>query len=350
MAKPHYYPQRDGWFIWTKNAKGTRVRKFLAKTEKAAEAVWLASIRAGESRQLADPLFSDVADKWLSRQWQRYDRKEISNTWLERVARTIERFTTDNKTLTCSQLTPAFARAWMPKGSSASYEYTELGTLKQILKWAVSEGKLIASSPLADLQLRKGKRRELLISLEQHRVMVRPKFVWSADASGRRCQWKPKAESTLRAMLWFAWWTGARPSELRKLKWEQLTDDCSRAVLREHKTARTGRARTIYFNPLAASILQRHRKASGLVFINSRGRPWTKDALVRRMAVIQERTGIEQTAYAYRHSFITRMLIAGVSAADVAELTGTSLKMVAEVYGHLDKAVPHLLALVSRLR
>jgi integrase len=41
-------------------------------------------------------------------------------------------------------------------------------------------------------------------------------------------------------------------------------------------------------------------------------------------------------AYSYRHTFATRWLLAGGSVKILADLLGTSLKMIERHYGHLD--------------
>lgn len=332
MHEPFFRTDRNAWYIYTPGPDGKPRRKLLAKTKRRAFEIWKAGLAASEAVAFSDPLFRTVATKWLERQLQRRDRGEVSADWVDRASRTVGRFCGLKPDLRCSQITPAVAVDWLPKQSSAAYERTEVGTLKQILKWAV--GSFINSSPLADLKMEKGNRRELLITLEDHRKMVHA----TQDAN-------------FRAMLWFAWWTGARPVELRSLLWEHLSPDCNTATLRKHKTARkVERPRVLYFNQNAQTLLRAHKSPSGYVFMNRRGVPWTKDALVRRIGSLRRRTGVAATGYAYRHSFITRALLQGVEAATVAELTGTSVEMISRNYGHLDKAKSHLSEVANRLR
>ncbi len=347
MSEPHYWTTRDGWYVW-ETVGGKRRRRFLAKTKRAAYDVWKAAIKAGESIRRGDPQFSVIAGQWLERQYQRLERGEVSHDWISRVVRTVQRFDAANPGITCSNVTPAVARSWLPKGSSASYERTEINVLKQILKWGVEEAKLISSSNLVGIKLDKGGRREAILTIEQHRTLARPTFVWSKEAKAKRRKWKPD-RSSLRILLWFCWWTGARPGELRELRWEQIADDCATATLREHKTAKHGKVRTLYFNSRARKLLQRFRQSTGPVFTTSQGNAWSKGELGRQLRTLCKREGIKATAYAYRHSFITRALIEGHNLATVAEFTGTSVDMIARHYGHLDKAKPHLAALADAL-
>lgn len=331
MSEPFLY--RGWWCVWYKDADGKRRRKQLAKTKRAAFDAWKSGLAAGQTKATGDPQFGTIAAKWLAAQQVRCARGLVSESWLDRCSWTIEKFMAANPRIKCSQITPEVAVSWLPEGSSLDHERTSAGAIKGTLKWAVSSG-LIASSPLAAMKLERGGRREALVTLEDHRRLVAatklPRF---------------------RALLWFAWWTGARPTELRLLRWEHMQDDCSRAVMREHKTAKkVGKARTIYFNATAQRLLKAHRKLAGPVFLNKLGKPWTKGAIVRRMDKLRTETGIVATAYTYRHSFITRALTAGEDIAVVAELTGTSIEMISRNYGHLDKAKSHLAEAARRMR
>lgn len=330
MSEPFQY--RGWWCVWYRDASGKRRRKQLAQTKRAAFELWKGGLAAGRTKAVGDPLFSVVAAKWLAVQIVRRERGLVSEGWLDRSVWTIDKFSQAHPRIKCSDITPEIALSWLPDGSSQDHERTSAGTLKGILKWAT--GTHIPASPLAAMRLEKGRRREAIISLEEHRRLVAatklPRF---------------------RALLWFAWWTGARPTELRLLRWEHMQDDCSRAVMREHKTVRkTKKARTIYFNATAQRLLKRHRKLAGPVFLNKLSKPWTKGAIVRRMDNLRAETGIVATAYTYRHSFITRALTAGEDIAVVAELTGTSIEMISRNYGHLDKAKSHLAEAARRMR
>jgi integrase len=321
-GQPFYWQAKDGWYLWVRGATGKRKRVFMAKTKKAAWIVWKDRL-ARSVTDVEDPPFARLAERWVERQELRHNRKEVSKAWLKRVKRTIDAFNAANPGLRCSSITPEIATAWLGQ-CSVAYEHTEVSTLKRVLNWGVEQSAL-ARSPLAGMKLSKGARRERIISLEEHRKLV------------------SHAQGPIRALLWFAWLTGCRPSELRHLQWGQITKDCSQAILVEHKNARsTGKHRVVFFPPTARAILARHRKATGFVFLNSRGQPWTKDTLVGWMRKLRQRSGLEGTAYAYRHSYATRALEQGVAVADLAEILGTSVEVISRNYSHLDKSKQRL--------
>lgn len=325
-AQPFFWKAKNGWFLWTKDG-GKRKRVFLARTKKEAFDKW--RLLSGAS---GDPLFASVSAKWLQRQITRRKRREVSEAWLKRVARTVEAFNRANPRIRCSGITPRIATAWLGD-CAVSYEHSEVSTIKRILRWAVDE-QLIARSPLSTMKLSKGKRRIATFTIEQHRHLV-----------------SETKDGEFRALLWFAWWTGCRPSELRALRWEQISNDCQTAVMLEHKNDRkVAKPRTIFFPPNASAILRRHRKDKGSVFLNTRGRPWTKNAVVCRMRRLRERTGLQGTAYAYRHSYATRALASGVGPADVAEIIGTSIEIISRNYAHLGDDLKRLAELAKRVK
>jgi integrase len=324
-SQPFFWRAKNGWYLWTR-VDGKRKRIFLAKSKKDAWDAWKLLTASG------DPTFASVAARWLRRQITRQKRGEVSRAWLLRVGRTIMAFDRANPRIKCSAITPQIATAWLGD-CSTSYEHSEVSTLKRILAWAVEE-QMLGKSGLTSMRLSKGQNRKAMLSLDDHRRLV------SETKDGQ-----------FRALLWFAWWTGCRPSELRTLRWEHLKPDCDMAVMQEHKNAKTtGKPRLIFFPPNAAAILRRHRRKAGWVFVNTRGRPWTKDAVVCRMKRLRERTGLDGTAYAYRHSFATRALEQGLGPADVAELLGTSIEIISRNYAHLGDDQRRLAELAKRVK
>jgi integrase len=106
----------------------------------------------------------------------------------------------------------------------------------------------------------------------------------------------------------------------------------------------------VFFPPNAAAILKRRHKSSGQVFTNSRGKPWTKNTLVGWMRKLREKSGLEGTAYAYRHSYATRALEQGVGPADLAEILGTSVEVISRNYSHLDQSKKRLAEIAGKVR
>jgi integrase len=144
--------------------------------------------------------------------------------------------------------------------------------------------------------------------------------------------------------------TGARPSEVRRVTAaEFLPSGLWVFPPRKHKTGKkTKRPRVVYLTPPMLKLcerLARERAPGQPLFLNTRSKPWTANALRCRFRHL--RTKFPQlhgvTAYVYRHSFATQALKEGVPIAQVAELLGHSdIRMIQDFYGHLSQLSEHL--------
>jgi integrase len=119
-------------------------------------------------------------------------------------------------------------------------------------------------------------------------------------------------------------------------------------VLSEHKTKKkTGKPRLVYLTPAMLELTRKlmERYPTGPLFRNSRGKPWTRNAIRCRFRNLRVKLphlkGV--VSYTYRHSFVTDALENGVGVAQVAELLGhTSTDMVMQHYQHLRETREHL--------
>jgi integrase len=119
-------------------------------------------------------------------------------------------------------------------------------------------------------------------------------------------------------------------------------------VLRRHKTAKkTGRPRVVYLCPEAVELTreQMARHPEGPLFVNSRGMPWTRNAVRIRFRNLRLKhpalKGV--IAYTYRSSFATDALEARVPEASMAALLGhTSTATLHRFYNRLSARVGHL--------
>ena len=217
---------------------------------------------------------------------------------------------------------------------SGHTRYNALGTVKRVFAWAV-EQQLIGKSPVAGMKL-------------PHR---QPRQDYMEEATYRRL--RRAACRPLKYLLFALRETGARPSELYNLTWDEVQQD--RFVLHEHKTAnKTGRARLIILSLLMQRLVAslREQASSEYVFVNTQGRPWNCNSVQLSLNRLRKKLGIKEPVYAYglRHAFATYALRSGMNTATVAELLGhVDTTMVSRVYGHLARAVDHLKKSVDQL-
>jgi integrase len=155
--------------------------------------------------------------------------------------------------------------------------------------------------------------------------------------------------------LYFILETGCRPGEARNLRWEQVDLENAICVLRHHKTATSGLARTLTLTTNAIELLREiGPKRSGWVFPSSRtGEPYTKSGLY----AILRRAGLEHgvtSIYGLRHTRAQAMLDQGIGIGTVAEWLGHRDLRTVQIYAqirqrHLRKAAEALPPIVQRL-
>lgn len=211
------------------------------------------------------------------------------------------------------------------------------GTLCDALRWAESTG-LIAANPLRTMKrpAKESRGAKTVISAQAHRAIL------------------AVANPQLGLLLELLYQTGARPSELTTLTAADVNFDHRVALLREHKTAHhTGQPRLIVLSPAAAELLRARaqERPDGPLLRNTRGKPWTKDAIVLAVRTASKRAGVKVTAYGYRHTFATNALEQGLPDAHVAALLGqSSTAMLHKHYSHLTAQTQSLRTALARVR
>lgn len=161
------------------------------------------------------------------------------------------------------------------------------------------------------------RRRTLFLDLKQRRALLK--------ASG----------GALRDLVEAAMHTGARPGELASAKRSQF--DARTQTIRF--SGKTG-TRDVPLSPAAVKFFARVAKGklpTAPLLPGDDGRPWPHsgwDAGVKAAAK-EAKLPDGTVLYTLRHSWVTEALRGGMSTLDVARLTGTSLQMIQQHYGHL---------------
>ena len=193
-----------------------------------------------------------------------------------------------------------------------------VSVVQRMLNWAVEQDYL-SRNPIKGLKKPRRERRDVFYTEDQWKRI------------------RKQAQQPFLDLLDFLHLTGCRPVEARSIEARHLHGDLVIFPADESKGERE--PRVIYLVPQAKKILDRLLKkhSSGILFRNSQGKPWTKNAIVLRMRRIGEKTGFRVIAYGARHSYATTALAeGGIDPISVAHLMGhRDTTMVSRVYSHL---------------
>jgi len=219
---------------------------------------------------------------------------------------------------------------------SSTTQSDAISHLNRAFAWGLRK-KRIRSSPIADMEDKpRRQRREVVYSTEQ----------WDSILAHVR-------DECFRDLLTFMWETGCRPIEARQLEARHVDLANDLAVLQPSES-KTKRVRVIFLTDAAKEICQRLCKKipKGSIFRNSRGNPWTKDAVKCRFARIKKKVDIDGLcAYGIRHSFATEGLKNGVDSVALAVIMGhADVSMIARTYQHLAKNIRYLKEQARRAR
>ena len=186
---------------------------------------------------------------------------------------------------------------------------------KAALRWCREEG-LTTADPLERLKAPPITRRERTLTA------VERSLLWKA------------ACLEFRDVLLALGESGARPHVVYDLEAHHLDLRNGTATL-----ASKGRPYVVILTARIKARLEElaEVRPTGPLLRNTRGEPWTRNAVRIQFRRLGEATGVKGvTAYAYRHSFATDALERGVSPAAVSALLNhTDLGMLSRFYGHL---------------
>ncbi len=287
MPRPNkvWFRKDTGWWMVTIAGKKVRLAQG-RKNKKAAEKKFHElMIARHESPDVADARVADLIEAFLGFAQKRYAADTYRNYRFYG-----QKFAEACGQRSVSELKPFHVTKWIDRHPwNETSERNARRVAHRVMTWAKEEG-LIAANPLAGMKSPRAKTRQRALTEQEFRTLV-------AASHGR-----------LRIFFWALRMTGARPSELRRLQWEHVRDD--RWVLQEHKTGnKTRKARVIYLTPAMQRLMKflRDRSISKFVFVNTRGRPWTSNALRLAMGRIRKRHALadDVCTYLVRHTFGT---------------------------------------------
>jgi len=342
MRKPFFWAERGAWYV--KSADGRRNIK-LAEDQEAAFKRW------HKQQALAKPDSPAVIVAVVMEHYLRLGMGEVSAGHRAAAGKSIADFCNMHGETPVAQLKKFDLTSWLDTHPRWG-DWARRGAAAAVgraLNWAVDQG-LIPSNPLGRSRLPEGGRRETMVSDEQHRqLMTRAPL-----GRSRKPRRPAKGELAFRLVMIALRLTGARPGTVRRVEKADVTAAVDAWVMRRHKTAKkTKKPLTVYLSPCMQTLTRilMARRPTGPLFLNSEGKPWTKNALRCRFRRLRKWLDLPAgtVTYSYRHSFITTALVNGETLSTVAELAGhANVRMIAQNYSHLEQQKEHLRAAANR--
>ena len=188
----------------------------------------------------------------------------------------------------------------------ADYAWT---VLARVLSWAKDRGKITVNPCERGGRVYHG---------------TRVDFVWSVDDEAAFLEHAP---AHLHLPLLLALWTGQRQGDLLRLSWSAY--DGSTIRLRQSKTD----ARVVI--PVAAPLkaaLDAARKHGPIILTSANARPWTEGGFRASWWLACKKAGIVGVTFNdLRGTAVTRLALVGCTEAEIATITGHSLRDVRSI-------------------
>lgn len=200
-----------------------------------------------------------------------------------------------------------------------------MSIVQAAFNWGVRQ-QLIARNPILHIPDKPGRQRR--------------EIVYSTD------DWKSiraRVKDKFGEFLDFMWETGCRPLEARSFEARHV--DLKNSLIHFPPTEAKGelRDRIIYLTTASRAIVERNLHRQGPLLVNTRGKPWTKNAINSRFQRLKKKLGRPMCAYAIRHSFATEGLKAGFDSITLAQLMGhADTTMISRTYSHLARNPDYL--------
>lgn len=308
-SKPFFRKQTQAWYC---SIRGRQIR--LGKERDAAFLKFHELMCGQDDLRSEVTTFYELTQVFLD--WSKKHRK--SGTYANQLRQLKSFVESVGRRVKVAQLRQHHLTAWLEeKDWSSTTKNDAIATVQRCINWAIEEG-LLAQSPIPRPKKPPRKRREVFYTPEQWKLI------------------RSYVLGPLGDLLDFLWLTGCRPQEARKLEARHLQGDLVLFPASEAKGEKHDRV--IVLTDAAVAIVRRLVQVhpTGPLFLNSKRRPWTKDAIKCQLTRISRKVGFRVIAYGARHAYATNALINGVDPVSVSHLMGhQSPAMVTQVYSHL---------------
>lgn len=295
------------------------VSRTTAKEEAVRKKVEVIEGRLNPAKERKSPRLDAFGAEYLA--WVKTNRKPET---CRRVTRAVQNLTEFFSTKKLSELTPwhleQYKKARKEAGLAPSSVNLELAVIKALLRKAQEWGKL-AEHPGRDVRLLKAPQGKTRFLSEEEEAAI-----------------LTACSPALRRIVQAGLLTGFRRQELTSLRPEDV--DPERGLVSVAACyAKTGESRTLPMSARLKTIVQETLAIRGnapRVFLKDTGEPWTANAFTKAFTVACRRAGIEALSpHVLRHTFASRLVMAGVDLRTVQELMGHKSITMTLRYTHL---------------
>lgn len=319
MSRPNtvWRKKNSEWYYTTFQGKQVKLAKDRAEAVRAMHQLLAAEAEPDVVR--GRPMFKALANDFLE-----FSHESNTAGTFDGHRRYLQSFAVLVKSRRAPDLRGEDVTKWFRANPAWGQSTRTLATqsLKACLNYAVTQGR-ISANPLAKVRHSGMKRRERIVTPEEKALI------------------RKRASGTFKDFLFALEQTGARPfSEIGRLEARFVDWEKGIAELPEHKNRRKGKRRTLYFTPALAAVLKRlaGKHPEGLLFRNRYGNPWDRQAWYKWSKLFERDLGVKGvTAYSYRHAYATEAIMKGVPLPTLAELMGTSVRMLIKNYSHVSQ-------------
>lgn len=333
MRKPFFKKSHSSWYV---HHQGRMIR--LGEDKEKALQAWH-ELKASITPATTSDSVASLLNCYL--EWCEKNRSPRTYEWYRDFLATFAR--SIGVKLQIGALKPLHVSQWLDQHSdwNVTTRYNAIRAVKRAFNWAVKEGRL-DRSPLRNLERPAPKRRESFLTTEQFKLVQ--------NLAGDQC---------FKDYITFLFETGARPQEIKLIEAKHCDLAAARIMLPASKSKGKQYPRLIYLTPDIIVIVTRLCKAypSGPIFLNSDGKPWTKNSVNCRFRRIREKLAKNGTpvdglcATSFRHGFATEALKNGVDPVTVSILMGhRDAGQVAKTYQHLAADMKHLSSALKKIR
>jgi len=311
--KPWWWEERKGYYAFIHGSR-RRLGTSLVEAKNTLKAL----LQQPQGRPVSYDSVAIILDDFIS--WCTENRKPKTARGYEDFCQS---FLDSFPHLKVFDLTSANVTVWLQdqKTWNSTTKRNAITALQRAFNWAV-KNRGLERNPIRGMEKPEANRRTVVLTPQEFDAII-----------------DNTKDAAFRELLIVSYDSGARPQEIKQMEARHIQIDKFRCVIPSEEAKGRQKARVIYFPTYRCQEIIKRRvqeHPEGKIFRNHRGRDWTASAIKCRFDRMEDKVGKRYNHYAFRHTFITRKLLAGVDSHIVASLSGHSdTKMLDTVYSHV---------------